>query len=345
MVFGLGATLATLMVLGQTETTVTFSSEPNRHPVSGFGGEWDPHFWRAPNTKRGCDEKAWETVCGRIRDIGVARVRVGILPDWYEPDNDNGDAHSSDPERFTWNTEPMRSLCRHLDFCQQNGIKVTLTWWCAPVKRQSDGKPYWLAYPGVKDWCSAPNDVEECAENVVAGLAYLIDTRGYTCIDTFTFYNEPDWSFFDNENKVDFDRYVAICRAIDARLKEAGLRNRLSLDLADASSHKGWLKQSIDSLAGIADSFNVHSYVFACDDPGLSQSHPHVDSELGRAVWRQAACHKRTWHAALQGRLQRHRPRNLRARVLHVAIRDPRTVRRHDGRTVLGALRPVLLRR
>lgn len=248
------------------DAVVTFLPTANKHPVSGFGGEWDPHFWRAPNTRRGCDEKAWETVLDRIRAIGVARVRMMLLPDWYEPDNDNSDPARTDGKAFTWDSEPMCSLYRQLDYCQKSGIRVNITWWCAPVRRQSDGAPYWMAFPNVKQWCSAPNDVEECAENVTAALHHLFVERGYSCIDAFTFCNEPDWTFFNNDNKVEFDYYATICRAIDARLKAAGLRQRLELDLADDSSHKGWLKQTVENLAGVADRYNAHSYVFSCQD-------------------------------------------------------------------------------
>ncbi len=134
------------------------------------------------------------------------------------------------------------------------------------MKRQLDGKPYWLAYPEVKQWCSAPNDVDECVENVVAGLQYLVRERGYSCVDAFTFVNEPDWTFFNNDNEVKFDYYAEICRAIDARLKAVGLRDRIALDLADASTHRGWLKQSVEALAGVADRYNAHAYIFSCED-------------------------------------------------------------------------------
>ena len=248
--------------------TITFAEKANRHSVSGFGGEWDPHFWRAPNVRRGCDEKAWSTVQDRIRSIGIARVRMMLMPDWYEPDNDNSDPAQTNRTAFTWDSEPMKSLYRHLDFCQETGIRVTLTWWCAPVKRQSDGAPYWLAFPNVKEWCSAPNDVAECAENVVAGLRYLLEERAYTCIDAFTFMNEPDWTFFNNDNVVDFDYYAKICRAIHEKLKAAGLRQHIELDLADDSMHRGWIKQSVDNLVGIGDRYNAHSYIFSCEDSG-----------------------------------------------------------------------------
>ncbi len=266
------AILGALREADPVEVDLTFEETANRHPVSGFGGEWDPHFWRKPNVRRGCDEAQWQVVCRRIKDMGIGRVRMMILPDWYEPDNDDDDARTLRANAFTWDSEPMLSLYRHLEACRDMGIRVTLTWWCAPAKRQSDGAPYWLATPGVKEWCTAPNDVEEAAENVVAGLRHLIEERGYSCIDAFTFYNEPDWAFFGVDNEVDFDHYRAICMAIDRRLCEVGLRDRLELDLADASMHKGWLEQSAKALDEVADRYNVHSYVFSCADEGYPQA-------------------------------------------------------------------------
>jgi len=107
---------------------------------------------------------------------------------------------------------------------------------------------------------------------VVAGLQHLIDKRGYSCIDAFTFVNEPDWTFFNNENKVEFEPYADICRALHARLEAVGLRQRLVLDLADASVHNGWLKQSVEALQGVADRYNSHSYIFSCEDENYAQA-------------------------------------------------------------------------
>ena len=248
------------------EVTATFSKASNQHPVWGFGGEWDPHFWCSQNTRRGCDEEQWKRLTDNIRDMGVSRVRMMIQPTWYEPENDNDDPTMINWDGFTWDSDNMLSLYRYLDFCQEAGIHVTLTWWCAPV--HSSGKPYWLACQGSKQWCAAPNDVAACAENVAAALVYLIEKKGYACIDAFTFVNEPDWTFLNDENKIDFEYYAEICRAIDTRLKTEGIRNKLVLDLADASAHRGWLKQSVEALQGVADRFNSHSYIFSCEDEG-----------------------------------------------------------------------------
>ena len=249
--------------------TVTFAAQANRHPVSGFGGEWDPHFWTERNGRRGCNEAAWRALTDRIRGMGVSRVRTSVLPDWYEPENDNADPGVTDGAAFTWDSEQMRSLRRQLDFCQEAGIRVTLTWWCAPA-RVAGGKPYWLGFAGSKQWCSAPNDAAECAENVAAVLRHLLVDRGYSCIDAFTFMNEPDWTYLNDENRVDFGHYAEVCRAIHERLVREGLRERLELDLADDSSHRGWLQQTAAALGGVSDRLNAHSYVFSCEDPGYA---------------------------------------------------------------------------
>lgn len=245
--------------------TVTFAKTPNPHPVWGFGGEWDPQFWCSQNTRRGCNEETWQRLTGNIRNMGVSRVRMMIQPTWYEPENDNDDPAVINWDGFTWDTEHMQSMYRYLDFCQEEGIRVTLTWWCAPV-RISGGQPYWLACQASKTWCAAPNNIAECAENVVAALVHLIKNKGYACIDGFTFCNEPDWTFLNDNNEIDFDYYAANCRAIDARLKAEGIRDKLVLDLADDSVHKGWLKQSVEGLQGVADRFNSHCYLFSCED-------------------------------------------------------------------------------
>jgi alpha-galactosidase len=290
-----GAYASTLVLLAvgiadaRSDATVSFSATPNPHPVTGFGGEWDPHFWQPWNARRGCNEQTWNAVCQKIRDIGISRVRMMLIPEWYEPVNDNGDPDLTDQNAFTWDSTAMHSLYRHLDFCKEAGIRVTLTWWAAPVKRRTGDGPYWLAFPEVKQWCSAPNDAAEAAENVAAVLQHLLVERRYDCIDAFTFYNEPDWAFYNNENAVDFDYYATVCRAIHRRLERAGLRDRLALDLADASMHQGWLKQCVDNIDDIVDRYNSHNYVFSCED---------ADYPVKMREWvrkRVALCHGKPW--------------------------------------------------
>jgi hypothetical protein len=38
------------------------------------------------------------------------------------------------------------------------------------------------------------------------------------------------------------------------------------------SVHRGWLKQSVEALQGVADRYNAHSYIFSCEDEGYPEA-------------------------------------------------------------------------
>lgn len=119
--------------------------------------EWerrDPKLLLSCNTGRGVGEEHLALIEQRMRVLGIQQVRMMICPEWFEPQNDNDDPFSSDPEGFSFENEEMRCLFAYLDVCQRLGVEVNLTWWCAQTL---DGRG-WLSFPGVSDWASAPNE-------------------------------------------------------------------------------------------------------------------------------------------------------------------------------------------
>jgi hypothetical protein len=106
----------------------------------GFGGEWDPKFFTMGTFQNTATdftnevtvtEADWQLSLKRLRWMRPPIVRVMMCFGWCHP-------------RGTWstNTVHMRSLYRHLDFCQEQGIEVILTEW-------GIGDKQWLGVPGV----------------------------------------------------------------------------------------------------------------------------------------------------------------------------------------------------
>lgn len=103
---------------------------PDRgHMIEAMGAEFDPHLWSQNIVMRGIDSTAWDTARRRVKQMGLKRMRVMVLPAWYEPANDNGDPHAADMERFTMNSAEMESLYRVLDLAEECGATVTLVMW------------------------------------------------------------------------------------------------------------------------------------------------------------------------------------------------------------------------
>ena len=86
----------------------------------GSGAEWDPKFWADYNLKLGVGEQDWKTVIRRIRWMKLPFVRMMLLTKWCLPKADGA---------FDWNAPEMKSLYRHLDVCQKEGVTVFLMDW------------------------------------------------------------------------------------------------------------------------------------------------------------------------------------------------------------------------
>jgi hypothetical protein len=244
----------------------------NRDRLNSFGAEWDPHFWMPYNAKYDVDTEDWNLITRRILEMGIDRVRVGWQPVYHEFMNDNSNPAVADPDLFFFNenNQELQSLKKQLDFCQKNGIKVTLAYW-GPT-RQS-----WIGSGYEGNWWNSPNSDDEYAENIAVLLKHLIVTCKYTVIDEFCSFNEPSLGYYNESGKIIFSEYAAMMRTLDTRLRKDGLRDKIRLVGSDDSSSRAgvgtgylnglpWFEDSVKNLEGIADLFSTHSYRFILRD-------------------------------------------------------------------------------
>lgn len=209
----------------------------------GFGAEWDPTFWSSWHTAQGADEKAWNRVVGRIRFMRLPIVRMMVQARWYTRTDPAGSI------RYDWDTPEMRSMYRHLDVCQAQGITVMLTDW------------------GIETWAKCPPfeklDDPRYADAVVACLDHLIRTRGYTCIQHSILVNEPNW-----EAKSGFDIWAAGVRNVHARIKQRNLPVLLAGTDASHDEMK-WHRRGVETLGDVLGVWEFHRY------------HPSADMRTG----------------------------------------------------------------
>ena len=243
-------------------TVDTVGSEP----IDGLGVEADPHFLSSNVAAGiGASEEDWDNVViPRLRDLAFSKWRVMVLPWWYEPENDNGDAGHTDLARFTFDSPQMQGLYRLLDVAQQEGVPVCLVFWGV--------RPGTFMLPQEADgWVFGPSDYEEWAENISVCLTHLLG-MGYTCISEVTPVNEPDWSFTEGSTSR-ATRYAQMCYVLDRRLRRDGLRERLRLTLSDDSDggtgRHTFLEEAVRNLPE-ADLFCSHTYQFGYDTPNDS---------------------------------------------------------------------------
>ena len=254
-----------------TTHSLTLSAAPNTHTVNAFGCEWDPKLLFYPNVDRGVGQADVDLIVSRLDELNIQRVRMMVLPEWFEPNNDNDDPAVADMSKFLFDGDgdnnEMTSLWLYLDTCQQKGVRVTLTWWGA----QTGGSNPWLAYPS-SDWLTAPNDLDEMAENISVFLQYAVNTKGYTCIDSLILQNEPYYSFTVADGSVDFGAYVQYYQKVYNRLQTDGLLSQVSLIGSDDSDSFGWYQNSVAQLSDYVSGFNSHCYRWSADDYGVQTS-------------------------------------------------------------------------
>ena len=241
---------------------LTVSDTPNKFPTVGLGCEWDPKLLLPVNLERGVTEEDLDLIKQRIDEMGLQSVRMMVMPEWFEPANDNDDPKSADFANFRWDSDEVKCTFAYLKVCQELGVDVTLTWWGAAAGD-------WLSYPDCGDWLSAPNDLDEMAENVTTVLRYIKEQLGYDCVKGVILQNEPSYSFKVSGGVVDFDRYVQYYKTVDAYLKDAGLRESVKLIGADDAQSLGWYCRTYDALKDVCDIFDSHTYSWSYDMPYL----------------------------------------------------------------------------
>lgn len=236
------------------------------HIVEAPSVEYDPHFWSQNIIRRGYPQSVWEDIfCRRVQMMGIKRMRVMLMPAWYEPENDNTDPNQIDWSKMTFSSLEMKSLHKLLDLAEEQKIEITLTMW--GCHRHWNGKTYFLAEGNTTDdWCVPATDKEEWAENISVALQWLLLKRGYTCIKEFTLMNEPSWSYKIN-GKVDKDHYSEMCHTLDTRLRLDGVRDKLRFNLSDDAENIDFLRHAVSTVDSVADCYNSHTYKFGYSTP------------------------------------------------------------------------------
>ena len=244
------------------------------HAIYPPSVEYDPHFWSQNIVMRGIDSTAWDMVCRRVEELGIKRMRVMVMPSWWEPANDNDNPDEIAWENLTLSSVEMQSLCKTLDLAERNKIEITMVMWgchryCNHIidERYRSSDIYFLADGNsTEDWCVPSKNTEEWAETTSALLQYLILQKKYTCIKAFTLMNEPSWSY-KIDGKVDKEHYAQMCHALNARLERDGVRNKLQLSLSDDAENINFLRHAVESVDDIADCYNSHTYKFGYQTP------------------------------------------------------------------------------
>ena len=187
------------------------------------------------------DSTAWNQLLHHASWLGMNFVRVELSQHMYEPQRN----------QFTWESEEMIASYRILDWAEANKVDVFLQQMCMNVE--------WNSIPGVHPLISAPKDLEDYVEGIMALLHHLINQRSYTCIKYFCMTNEPPggtwgywWEYGDTEGNIN-DAWSMLAEAIKQSELEVLLAGPDWTDMPPFD---------IDKLEDLPkfDAYDIHSY-------------------------------------------------------------------------------------
>lgn len=261
---------------GYTQLTIV---ESNGLKTEGYGAQIDTHVYKDYNAMT---NEELNEFYSRVKEMNLQTTRTQVFPEWFERGNDNDDPYSFDynSDNVDMNSIEMQQLYKLLDFCEENGITVDLSFYgCCATYESQDGKikGSWLGSPFTKNWVTSPklvdekgNDfpgLEEYAENVYALLSYLFETKRYTCITEFSIYPEPNLSYVRADGKVSYTEYVQLVKTVDKRLKDENFRKRIAFSgPAVALASIMGLNAYINDLNDCFDKYTISSYAYAPED-------------------------------------------------------------------------------
>ena len=243
-----------------------FVGNPTGTRLEAIGTELDPHFFSQNLTRNdGSKESDWQYVTSRVKAMELQKLRVMVLPQWYEPVNDNNNPEEADLKKFSFDSPEMQSLYKVLDLAQEQNMDVCMVVWGCPVGVSMLDPGYshvttcFMADPSKEGiWITGPTDYDEWAENFSTLIKYLIEDKGYTCVNEITPMNEPDGGPLLTSAE-----YIKMARILDSRFKKDRIRDKVKFNLSDNTDTRTfYLADCAENLSDVADVFNSHTYIF-----------------------------------------------------------------------------------
>lgn len=214
-----------------TENDVVIDDNIVNAYFSGNGIQWGGYdmveTWTGNAT---LSESDWDKLFTRIRFMRPPLVRIMVAPGWnYIVDGQYA------PEK----SNPV--LCKMLDFCQQEDIRVIFGEW------------------GHEGGTSIN---QEWLQNAVNFLDWLINTKGFTCIHYYNMVNEPngDWSSI----KGNYPLWLSLMQQFHAKLVQKGLDSKVVLIGPDVAVWNiglvSWVDNTVSDLNGKVTAYDIHTY-------------------------------------------------------------------------------------
>lgn len=178
--------IATLIVPANLQAFESTVEEELQTPWEGFGyNQWGFARESDGNTFKPWSDDLWKTATERILAIKPSLVRLPVIRDWFNKDDDGNNLPIG---TYNWDSKYMQAYFKIMDLYKEHDIKVMSGFWGVGY----NGEDYKQFYT-----------TDECAQLQADLIEYLFRTKGYDKIITsYAPSNEPlgvgisyeDWS-------------------------------------------------------------------------------------------------------------------------------------------------------
>jgi len=172
----------------------------------------------------------------------IKRMKLNIARTWYRADWACGEDLRN---AFDWKSEKMEAFCKWLAVMQDLDVDIALQsgWWAKDT------------HMGQEEY-NPERDKARYAEWVSESLRYLVKGRGFTNIKYLILFTEPHTSGGHS-----WEGWKAFSRAIDARLKQDGLRELVKLIGPNNSGYGARTDLAVAEMDDVLDIYGGHDYL------------------------------------------------------------------------------------
>jgi len=159
--------IATLIVPANLQAFESTVEEELQTPWEGFGyNQWGFARESDGNTFKPWSDDLWKTTTERILAIKPSLVRLPVIRDWFNKDDDGNNLPIG---TYNWDSKYMQAYFKIMDLYKEHDIKVMSGFWGVGY----NGEDYKQFYT-----------TDECAQLQADLIEYLFKTKGYDKIIT-----------------------------------------------------------------------------------------------------------------------------------------------------------------
>lgn len=245
-----GAALLALPAPAEPIQITVDTSAPLCTNFLGFGVQWSPYPWFD------ITDAAWQKMFERLDYMRVPIVRLMTRSYTY---CDGLDA--ADNPIYNWDNNRMKKMYRLLDYCQAHGVKVILGEWDHPSSLQD--RPD-IETDKLQQYHMDENDPRW--HRIIADeVAYLRNTKHYTCIVYFNLLNEPN---SNSSGRIPFDKWKSAITALNAEFAKRGLAKDITIvgpDVCFLPRDGFWIDLTVQQCPKEISAYDFHYYAPAAE--------------------------------------------------------------------------------